>query len=279
MAKVIKKKAVASKKKINATSVNASSKKKVAVKKTVEKPIKKATVKVKQSADKKTAIKKAAIKKTAVKKPAVKKTAVKKPAVKKPAVKKPAVKKTEVKKPAVKKIAVKTPAVKKPAANNVAAKKPVVKKSPLKSLTTIKIKPISVEKQKTSPVVMTTEKPKNVGVPASISHKKRLVVSYSNMSKELTEAFRQKYPRGYSDYMGDLFKVDKPDGTSFYAISMETSDSVFLIKMIVKIDDYDDMQSGLFPDPGGEQDGPAEGETFPDDNTDSIADADDEADE
>lgn len=185
----------------------------------------------------------------------------------------------------------------KKAAGNIAAKpvekvesKPVAKpvenktaKVPVKQdiakRTTIKIRPTSVDKQQASPVLMTTERPKNVGVPASISQKKRLVVSYQNMNPELEEAFREKYPKGYADYMADLFKVDKPDGTSFYAISMETHDAVYLIKMIVKVDDYDDAQNGLFPDAAGaESDGPAEGETFPDNDTENMGDADDDAD-
>ena len=35
------------------------------------------------------------------------------------------------------------------------------------------------------------------------------------MSPELAEAFKEKYPHGYADYMGDIFKVVKPDGTFF----------------------------------------------------------------
>ena len=50
---------------------------------------------------------------------------------------------------------------------------------------------------------------------SSRSQKKRAVVSYANMSAELAAAFKEKYPKGYSDYMGDLFKVDKPDGRFF----------------------------------------------------------------
>ena len=160
---------------------------------------------------------------------------------------------------------------------NKTAKAPV--KQDIAKRTTIKIRPTSVDKQQASPVLMTTERPKNVGVPASISQKKRLVVSYQNMNPELEAAFREKYPKGYADYMADLFKVDKPDGSSFYAISMETHDAVYLIKMVVKVDDYDDAQNGLFPDAAGaESDGPAEGETFPDNDTENMSDADDDAD-
>jgi len=174
----------------------------------------------------------------------------------------------------VKKVEIKP--VAKPVENNM-AKVPV--KQDIAKRTTIKIRPTSVDKQQASPVLMTTERPKNVGVPASISQKKRLVVSYQNMNPELEEAFREKYPKGYADYMADLFKVDKPDGSSFYAISMETHDAVYLIKMVVKVDDYDDAQNGLFPDAAAaESDGPAEGETFPDNDTENISDADDDAD-
>lgn len=143
-----------------------------------------------------------------------------------------------------------------------------------------KIKPHSVEKQTKSPVTMTSERPANVGVPASVRSKKRLVVSYQNMNEALAEAFQEKYPKGYADYMGDLFKVDKPDGTSFYAISMETEDAVYLIKMVVRIDKIEDAQAGLFPDVDGVDGG--DGDTFPDTPVDTlpdhIADPDDDVD-
>ncbi len=45
------------------------------------------------------------------------------------------------------------------------------------------------------------------------TNKRRAVISYENMSTELMEAFKEKYPHGYADYMGDIFKVVKPDGT------------------------------------------------------------------
>jgi len=78
--------------------------------------------------------------------------------------------------------------------------------------------------------------------------KKRAVISYENMSPELQDAFREKYPRGYQDYMGDIFKVDKPDGSSFYAVSLEIPDAIYLVKIKVKIDDYDEVEKDLFKD-------------------------------
>lgn len=78
--------------------------------------------------------------------------------------------------------------------------------------------------------------------------KKRAVISYENMSDELMDAFREKYPHGYADYMGDIFKVDKPDGSSFYAVSLEIPDALYLVKIKVKVDDYGDVENDLFKD-------------------------------
>ncbi len=102
------------------------------------------------------------------------------------------------------------------------------------------------------------------GKGAARQQKKRAVVSYANMSPELAAAFKEKYPKGYADYMGDLFKVDKPDGSFFYAISLEIPDAIYLIKIDVKIDDYEDVENDIFgdgADVGGEGE---EGATFPD---------------
>jgi len=85
--------------------------------------------------------------------------------------------------------------------------------------------------------------------------KKRAVISYENMSQELAEAFKEKYPHGYADYMGDIFKVEKPDGSSFYAVSLEIPDAIYLVKIKVKVDDYDDVQDDLFKDDDAEDEG------------------------
>ena len=37
---------------------------------------------------------------------------------------------------------------------------------------------------------------------------------YENTSEELAAAFAEKYPKGFSDYLPDLIKYDKPDGTA-----------------------------------------------------------------
>ena len=110
-------------------------------------------------------------------------------------------------------------------------------------------------------------------------NKKRLVVSYANMSPELAAAFKEKYPRGYSDYMGDIFKVDKPNGTFFYAISLEIPEAIYLIKIDVKIDDYEDVEKDIFGDNSEDESETGENNTFWDDEGNPAFAGEDDSDE
>ena len=69
------------------------------------------------------------------------------------------------------------------------------------------------------------------------NQKKRAVVSFENMSEGLAAAFAEKYPKGFNDYFPDLVKYDKPDGTCFYAVTLEIPDAIYLVKIKVKTDD------------------------------------------
>lgn len=99
------------------------------------------------------------------------------------------------------------------------------------------------------------------------TQKKRAVVSYENMSEELAAAFAEKYPKGFSDYFPDLVKYDKPDGTSFYAVTLEIPSAIYLVKIKVKTDDAEDIERWLDgdddTDEGSGSDG---GDDLPDDN-------------
>ena len=53
---------------------------------------------------------------------------------------------------------------------------------------------------------------KNTPAQKSTVTKKRLVIGYANMPTQLIEIWKEKYPRGYADYMEDIMKVDKADG-------------------------------------------------------------------
>ena len=76
-------------------------------------------------------------------------------------------------------------------------------------------------------------------------NKKRHIVSYENMSPELAAAFAEKYPKGFSDYLPDLTKYTKPDGTPFYAVMVEIPDAIYLVKIKVQIDNPDDIERWL----------------------------------
>ena len=115
--------------------------------------------------------------------------------------------------------------------------------------------------------------------------KKRHVVSYENMSEAVAEAFAEKYPRGFNDYLDDLVKYPKPDGSSFYAVTIEIPDGIYLVKIKVDVDDIDDIERWL----EGEDEASAEqitgagapageGEALPDDNVSQYDGADDPAD-
>lgn len=79
-------------------------------------------------------------------------------------------------------------------------------------------------------------------------NKRRAVVSYANLSHELLSIIKEKYPRGYADYMDEIMKISKPDGTFFHAIKVETDDAIYLVKVDVKIDDYAEVEKDIFGD-------------------------------
>lgn len=82
---------------------------------------------------------------------------------------------------------------------------------------------------------------------ANKKQKKRVVVSYKNLSAELREEVKKKYPNGYTDSM---IRIDKGPGDFFYAIVLETEDTSYLIKVDVKVDDreIDDDDKNFFDD-------------------------------
>lgn len=118
----------------------------------------------------------------------------------------------------------------------------------------------------------------------AINQKKRAVVSYENMSKELAAAFAEKYPKGFSDYLPDLIKYDKPDGSCFYAVTVEIPDAIYLVKIKIKTDNADDIEKWLNEEEDSSEEGgsaaPEEGgETLPDDNIAQYSSGDDDSSE
>ena len=106
--------------------------------------------------------------------------------------------------------------------------------------------------------------------------KRRAVCSFENMSDELAAAFAEKYPKGYSDYFPDLVKYDKPNGDSFYAVTVEITDAIYLVKIKVKTDDAEDIERWLDGEDGDDSDNDSDG--LPDDNISQYSSEDDAAD-
>ena len=67
--------------------------------------------------------------------------------------------------------------------------------------------------------------------------KKHIVTSYRNLSLEMQEAVKEKYPLGFTEAM---IRVDKPNGDFFYAVPFDTDEVAYLVKIDVKIDDNSD---------------------------------------
>lgn len=95
--------------------------------------------------------------------------------------------------------------------------------------------------------------------------KKRRVVSFENMDEMLKAAFDEKYPKGVIDYLPEANRYDKPDGTFFYAVTIETEDTIALIKVNVNVDAAEDIENWLNSDDDDADDG-NDSNNLPDDN-------------
>ena len=106
------------------------------------------------------------------------------------------------------------------------------------------------------------------------------------MSPELAAAFAEKYPKGFNDYLPDLNKYTKPDGTPFYAVLIELPEDIYRVKIKVQIDNPDDIERWLEGEEEAEVESVAgtssapegEGDTLPDDSISQYGGDDDGAD-
>ena len=104
--------------------------------------------------------------------------------------------------------------------------------------------------------------------------RKRHVVSFEKMSDELAAVFNEKYPGGRNDYFNDIKQYHKPDGTPFHAVTIETPDDIYLVKVVVKTDDLEDIERWLQGEEdaeneqvaGASADTGSDSDTLPDDN-------------
>lgn len=73
--------------------------------------------------------------------------------------------------------------------------------------------------------------------------KKKLIVSYQNLTAELKEAILKKYPLGWVNHM---IKVKGAGDSFFHAITLDTDEISYLIKVPVKIDQKSDKDDEDF---------------------------------
>ncbi|MCQ2161296.1 MAG: hypothetical protein MJY97_09480 [Bacteroidales bacterium] len=114
------------------------------------------------------------------------------------------------------------------------------------------------------------------------TQKKKHIISYENLSEEVKAVFKEKYPRGFNDYLPDIKDYTKPDGTKFYAVTLELPEDVWLIKFQIKTESLEDLENWLNTEPETDQESGSEGDavdgTLPDSDitqySDDSADAD-----
>ena len=63
--------------------------------------------------------------------------------------------------------------------------------------------------------------------------KKRIIININNLPADALEALRLKYPLGYNNF---VMKVKTGNDSFFYAVTVDTEDASYLIKVPVKID-------------------------------------------
>jgi hypothetical protein len=83
--------------------------------------------------------------------------------------------------------------------------------------------------------------------PNQTNAKKRLIISYHNLTPELLDELKKQYPVGYTDKM---IRIEKGPGDFFYAVLLETPEINYLVKVDVKIDDdvEEEDEKGFYDD-------------------------------
>lgn len=73
--------------------------------------------------------------------------------------------------------------------------------------------------------------------------RKRLIINYANISAEILEAIRKKYPLGWINH---TIKVPTAGGGFFFAITVDFEDTSYLIKVPVKVDTKSEKDEDFF---------------------------------
>lgn len=77
--------------------------------------------------------------------------------------------------------------------------------------------------------------------------KKRVVITKENLSEQLQEELKARYPLGVFDSM---IRINKPNGDFFYGVVLEMPDVTYLVKLKVKVDKIpaEEIEKEMFDD-------------------------------
>ena len=64
-------------------------------------------------------------------------------------------------------------------------------------------------------------------------NKLRAIISLNKLTKSQLLLFSQAYPEGYAAY---IQKINKPSGDIIYVVPFETEDTIYMVKVDVKVD-------------------------------------------
>ncbi|MCK9162902.1 MAG: hypothetical protein WCR29_00845 [Bacteroidales bacterium] len=64
-------------------------------------------------------------------------------------------------------------------------------------------------------------------------NKLRVIISFNKLTKSQLLMFSQAYSEGYSSY---IQKINKPSGEVIYVVPFETEDTIYMVKVDVKVD-------------------------------------------
>jgi hypothetical protein len=69
--------------------------------------------------------------------------------------------------------------------------------------------------------------------------KKRIIKNIDNITDEIKEAIRKKYPDGWANH---VLRINKGNNQFFHAINVDTEDASYMIKVNVKVDSIEELE-------------------------------------
>jgi len=69
--------------------------------------------------------------------------------------------------------------------------------------------------------------------------KQRVITSLEKLTPELTKKLLEQHPAGWSQ---NLQRITKPSGDFFHAVTLETDEIIYMVKVPVKVDSKKDLK-------------------------------------